>query len=697
MQRSHKPASMLHRPGIVFALVIVMAASGIVLSFVGSNMFAELNAPKAPDRQVALLISALLREDHLSKRGLDDEMSHRCLTSFLKTLDPMKIYFLQSDVAEFQKDRDNLDDMLLRGDISFGHRVFKRYLQRVDERMKDVDELLKGEFDFTLDEKIVIDPDAARYAVDAKEAKERWRKRLKLDILALKASSDDDKKKDEDPIERLTRRYHSFAKRTHQTDNDELLEMYLTSMTTSFDPHTTYMSPSTLENFHISMKLNLDGIGAALQSEDGYTKVTKVIPGGAADRAADLKAEDRIVSVGQGEEGDLVDVIDMKLGDVVKLIRGKRGTTVRLGVIPDGKTETKVYLIVRAKIELKDSEARGVVFEAGKKENGMPYKIGMIDLPSFYMDMSRAKEGRADFKSTTRDVQKILLDFRTQGVDGVVLDLRRNGGGSLTEAITLTGLFVDHGPVVQVKDTVHEPKVYEDRDAGMAWNGPLVVLTSKFSASASEILAGAIQDYQRGLIVGDRATHGKGTVQSLLNLGRELFQVENAPNLGALKITMQKFYRPNGDSTQVRGVLADVELPSITNHMDVSESDLDHVIKWDAVKPATYHKTAMVSNNMLAQLKAASLARQEASEDFAKLNRRIKRYRERKDREYTTLNEEAFLAERAELEADDDKDEDKDKDEEEKDEVIIDRTFYVDEALDLTVDYIRLLGGEELK
>jgi carboxyl-terminal processing protease len=261
----------------------------------------------------------------------------------------------------------------------------------------------------------------------------------------------------------------------------------------------------------------------------------------------------------------------------------------------------------------------------------------------------------------------------------------------------LTGLFVDSGPVVQVKDTVHAPKIYEDTKPGMAWSGPLVVLTSKFSASASEILAGAIQDYQRGLVVGDRATHGKGTVQSLLHLGQELFQVRNAPNLGALKVTMQKFYRPNGESTQVRGVLADIELPSITNHMDVSESDLDHVIEWDAVKPATYHKTAMVSNNMLAQLKTASAARQAESEEFAKLGRRITRYRERKDRQHTTLNEKAFLAERAELEEDsDDKDEDEDADEK-KDDVIIDRNFYVDEALDLTVDYIRLLNGESLK
>ena len=295
----------------------------------------------------------------------------------------------------------------------------------------------------------------------------------------------------------------------HQFSSDDLLEMYLSAITTAYDPHTTYMSPSSLENFHISMKLKLEGIGAALMMNDGYTVVTKVIPGGAADKNGKLQPEDRIVSVGQGTDGEMVDVVDMNLNDVVKMIRGKAGTVVRLGVKPAGGNEVEIVKITRAKIELKDSEARSEVIPFGKKPDGSSYEIGVIDLPSFYMDMSAARKGLTDFKSTTRDVRRILEDFKSKGVDAVVLDLTRNGGGSLTEAINLTGLFIDRGPVVQVKDSDARVQHYDDTESGMVWDGPLVVMTSKFSASASEILAGAIQDYGRGIIIGDVATHGK--------------------------------------------------------------------------------------------------------------------------------------------------------------------------------------------
>ncbi|MGH7134498.1 MAG: S41 family peptidase, partial [Pirellulales bacterium] len=372
-----------------------------------------------------------------------------------------------------------------------------------------------------------------------------WRKRIKYDLLALKAASEknDSKAKksgqdnqgadkddssgtppksaapkspadEEDPVHRLTRRYHSFAKRMHQTDHQELLEMYLTSMTTAYDPHSTYMSPKNLENFKIQMRLDLEGIGASLMFDDGYTVVKELIQGGAADKEGHLKPEDRIVGVGQGEEGLIVDTMDMKLSDVVDMIRGSRGTTVRLEVIPAGKHERVIYSIVRDKIALTDSEARGRVIE--QERGGQKYLIGVIDLPSFYMDMEGAGRGLPEFKSTERDVARILRDFRSKGVDAVVLDLSRNGGGSLTEAISVTGLFIDQGPIVQVKDKDGNVQAYDDPEQGTEWDGPLVVLASKFSASASEIFAGAIQDYRRGIIVGDKTTHGKGTVQSLL-------------------------------------------------------------------------------------------------------------------------------------------------------------------------------------
>jgi carboxyl-terminal processing protease len=655
---------------------------------------ADLTQPKARDRLVARNIMQLMQRDHLSKHPLDDEIALRGLKQFLKLLDPAKLYFLQSDVEEFQQKARELDEALRDGDISFGYTIFKRYLQRVDERLASIEKLIQVEHDFTAKEDIVVNADAAKYAANVEESDDRWRRRIKYDLLILKS----DKKEGKEARERLLRRYQSFAKRMKQTDSDELLEMYLTAFTTSFDPHTTYMSPNSLDNFMISMSLQLEGIGAALQMQDGYTVVSKVIPGGAADKDGRLKPEDRIVSVGQGEDGEMVEVLDMKLNDVVDKVRGKANTIVRLGVIPSGTTETKIYNITRAKIELSDSEARGVVFEEGKKDDGSAVKIGVIDLPSFYMDMDGAKKGIEEFKSTTRDVRRLLDDFKSKQVDVVVLDLRHNGGGSLTEAINLTGLFIDQGPVVQVKDPDGKVQHYDDLERGMAWDGPLVVVTSKFSASASEILAGAIQDYGRGIIVGDDATHGKGTVQSMLNLGDQLFRNPAQPrNLGALKITMQQFYRPNGDSTQRRGVLADIAMPSITNHMDVGESDLDYALAFDKVAPARYSRVEMVNGDLIGRLRNASQQRIEKSDDFAKLNKRIERYRDFKSRKSQSVNEDEFFADRRDLNAE--KEEEKQFEQQAngkgKDEVVK-RDFYFNEVLSIAQDYLKELKAQKV-
>ncbi len=392
------------------------------------------------------------------------------------------------------------------------------------------------------------------------------------------------------PQEKLSRKYRSILKRWRQTDNNELLELFLTALTTSYDPHTSYMSPDSLNDFEIQMGLHLDGIGAALQATpEGDTVIQKIIPGGAAYEDKRLAKDDKVLGVGQDENGEIVDVADMKLRDVVKLIRGKRGTVVRLKVLPAHASEPKIYNIVRSQVQLTDSEARSQIVESGRKANGAPFKIGVIDLPSFYMDMDAYRAGDENYKSCTRDVARLLEKFNKEKVDAVVLDLRRNGGGSLPEAISLTGLFIDKGPVVQVKDSDKRVQQYDDPERGMLWSGPLVVLTSKFSASASEIFAGAIQDYHRGLVVGDASTHGKGTVQSLQDIGKELFH--NIPTPAArplLKITIQQFYRPNGDSTQNRGVLADVELPSITSHLDIGDSCFDYALKFDKVPQVPY-------------------------------------------------------------------------------------------------------------
>jgi len=657
----------------------------VCIGLLVSPALAELRGPTAQDRQITLAVVSLLKRGHLSRTDVDDEKSRRCLKNFVKSLDPMKLYFYQSDVDGFLESADLLDDQLKRGNINFAYDVFNTFLKRVDERVAVVDELLNMEHDFTVDEEMVTDRDLLQFPTDAEEARERWRKRVKYDLLVQKA----DDVEGQEAIDKLHRRYTSFARRMHQTDRDELLEMYLTALTSGYDPHTNYMAPSTLENFEIQMRLQLDGIGAALQSMDGETVVSKIIPGGAADKHGELKPEDRIIGVGQGVDGEIVDTLDMKLADVVALIRGKRGTVVRLKVKPADGGDTKILDITRAKIELKDSEARARVFEEGRKPDGEPYKIGVIDLPSFYMDMNGARLRLPNFKSTTRDVRRILEQFNRDGVDAVIMDLRRNGGGSLTEAINLTGLFIDRGPVVQVKDADGEVQHYDDLDRGTAWDGPLMVLVSKLSASASEIFAGAIQDYNRGLIVGDRTTHGKGTVQTLRELGRELFFGPNPPSLGALKVTMQKFYRPSGDSTQSRGVVSDIELPSLTEHLDIGESDLDFAMEFDKVDRVDFDAENFVAPHIVHQLTMLSRQRREASPDFEKVERRIERYLERKNQKSVTLNEEKFMAQREELNSEED-------DEEELRELVdpedsdIKRDYYMAEALAIALDYLRL-------
>lgn len=643
--------------------------------------------PSARDRQIARTVSFLLPRQHISQHPLDEEMSRRAMDLFLESLDPMKLYLTQADVDRFMEKRDQLGELAKQGDVSPAFDVFQTYLKRVDERVDLALELLQQDFDFTLDEEFIREPKLLDYPQDAAEIRDRWRKRIKLDLLRLQV--DDEALTGQEAVEKLKRRYTSYADRMHQIDNEELLEMYLTALCEAYDPHTGYMSPETLENFEINMRLELEGIGASLQSEDGYTIVRSLVPGGAADKDGRLKPGDKIVGVGQGENGEIEDVINMKLSDVVQKIRGERGTVVRLEVIPAEGRAHEIIDITREKIELSDSEAQGKVFEVGSRPDGDAYKIGVVNLPSFYMDMAGARMGLPNYRSTTRDVRNILEDFKSQGVDAVVLDLRRNGGGSLQEAINLTGLFIEGGPVVQVKDSNDRVIVYDDEDTDVVWSGPLVTIISKFSASASEIFAGAIQDYRRGVIVGDETTHGKGTVQSLVDLGQELFRIPNSPKLGALKITIQQFYRPDGDSTQSRGVLADIQLPSLSNHLEgIAESDLEYAVEFDRVDPAAYRPVNDVDEAMLSYLRKRSAARVEESSDFQRVKREIEQYVAQRERDTITLNKEKFLAEMKKLNADEK--------EQEQLKVIagagqngIKRDYYLDEVLAIAVDLLR--------
>ncbi len=633
---------------------------------------------------------------HLTGQKIDDTISERTLKSFVKDLDPLKLFFYQSDIDDFNRSKDKLDDEIRRGDISFAYEIFSRFLARVDERITFAEAELNKPHDFNKDEAMIRDPDKAEFPKTPAEANDRWRKRVKFDLLKETA----DKVTMDEAIKKLTKRYESIRRSWQQTDNDELLERYLTSMTTSFDPHSDYMSPSTLENFNIQMRLELDGIGASLRGVDGYTVVQNIIPGGAADKNGGLKPEDKIVGVGEGTGGPMEDIVDMKLNDVVKKIRGKRGTVVRLKVDPADNSGPKTIAITRDRIELKDSEARSQIIEQGKKADGTPYKIGVIQLPSFYMDMDGARLGLPDYKSTTRDVRKLLEDFKSKNVDEVVVDLRWNGGGSLTEAVNMTGLFIDGGPVVQVKGpdgttSPYKPPAGDPDYQGFVWQGPMAVIINKFSASASEIFAGAIQDYGRGIIVGDHSTHGKGTVQELKDLGTALFRLQQGPNLGALKLTIQQFYRPDGDSTQNRGVVADVELPALTTQLDVGERDLDYALKFSRVEPLPHDNFHMVDSKIVDALRQRSQKRVSQSDYFAKVSKEIAQYKKIKDEKTVTLNKEKFLKQRAEL--DNDKEQEKMFDAmSDPSRPVYEMNGYGKEALDIAVDYLDLLGANRI-
>ncbi len=701
----------------------MVAVLGIAV-LVGSRLVAdEIGKPSRTDAFVSKLVAKLMQQDHLSSRALDDTISNRAFDQFIKSLDPMKVYFLKSDIDAFGKWKDQLDDQMKEGDFTAALEVYNVFLERVNERTELAIELVDADHDFTVEEEMITEPDLLDFPKDEEEAKERWRKRIKYSLLVLRGDKQDEEKKstsaetekdsgDEvakkpkkqiDPKEQLRKRYASFARRMNQTDAEDVVEMYITAVTTSFDPHTSYMSKRTFENFLITMGLELEGIGATLQAtDDGYTVIKNIVPGGAAATQGGLKVEDKIVAVGQGDEDgekldkklaaehgtDFVDATGMKLDDVVGMIRGKAGTVVRLSVMSENEEGLHTVMIVRERIKLEESAAQGTIFEEGIGPDGTPNRIGVIRLPSFYADMGG---GSGDGRSTTKDVEKILNDFKSENVDAVVLDLRNNGGGSLREAIDCTGLFIDLGPVVQVKDAYGQIEKHNDERSGMAWDGPLVVMTSKFSASASEILAGAVQDYNRGLVVGDTTTHGKGTVQSLINLSQIIYRVRNPKNdFGALKITMQQFYRPNGDSTQKRGVLSDLVLPSITDKMDVGEADLDYPVEFDRVPRASFKGYSFVDSEIKQKLQEKSQERIEKDEKFVSQVKKIAHYVEQKNLNTVSLNEAEFMQRRRQLNAE------KEDEKVIEDQVLpkkeIERNFYLDEVLRITADYVDLIG-----
>ena len=675
-------------PRLAFRPLTVLAILALISVVVG----AQAPTPTQVDEATAKRVVNLLEKGHMAKPKIDDEIAVRWCKTFIKDLDPQKVYFEKPDVDEFMAQATTLDDKIKEGNLDFARQVFERYSKRADERLAAVLDLLKQKPDFTVEESIVDDPDLIDYPANGAEAKERWRKRIKFDELQLKL----DKTEGEEAISKLKIRYRDRQRAIHLFNMSELLEVYLSSLTRTFDPHSSFMSANTLEDtIGQQLHLSLEGIGASLQSEDGYAVVKEVVPGMAADKDGRLQPEDKIVGI-QKEDGSEIDLVEKKLSDVVRYIRGPSGTKVRLIVQPAGTKERKIYELVRQKIELLEQHAKGQVIEA-KAENGQTLKIGVINLPAFYGDTEAVQRGDANAVSATEDCRKLLNDFKTKKVDSVMIDLRQNGGGLLQEAITLSGLFIDRGPVVQVKDA-SGVKSLDDDEEGTAWDGPLVVLIDRMSASASEIFAGVIKDYGRGLIIGDSSTFGKGTVQSIVPINPQFPQLRRPglANLGALKLTIQQFYRANGESTQVKGVPPDIHIPSVLDLADLGEGKMDNALKFDKVEPLLHDQFNRVPADLVSKLQTRSLDRRKADPKFQKQEERIKKIADRKARHSISLNEEKF---RAEFVPDDDEEKAREekikKDKDKKKKKFIEHPawepdFYNDEIVRIVADYLSI-------
>ncbi|MCS0588455.1 carboxy terminal-processing peptidase [Massilia norwichensis] len=538
--------------------------------------------PSAAQTQAALWASRVLARYHYKAMPLDDVMSAKIYDNYFKTLDSEKLYFTQADVDQFAPARTKFDDAINNEDLTLPFQIYNVYQQRFNDRMAYARELVqKGNFDFTANETLQIDREKAPWAKNEDEARDLWRKRVKNDWLRLKLAG-----KDEKGIrETLDKRYEGYQNRLKKLNNEDVFQMFMNAYATAIEPHTNYLGPRSAENFDIMMRLSLDGIGAVLQSREDYTVIREIVPGGPADKSGKLKVGDRIVGVAQGN-GPFTDVMGWRIDDVVQLVRGERNSTVRLDVLPadagqDGKHVT--IPLVRQKISMEEQSAKKQIIEV--KDGGVKRRIGVISLPTFYQDFDARRKGDKDYKSATRDVQRILGELKKDKVDNVLIDLRNNGGGSLIEAVELTGLFIDKGPVVQQRTAEGRTDVESDTNAGLAWDGPMGVLINRGSASASEIFAAAIQDYGRGIVIGE-PSFGKGTVQTLINLDR--FSQSDKMKYGELKMTIAQFFRINGGTTQLRGVTPDIKLPVTSDSENFGESSYDNALPWVQIKPATY-------------------------------------------------------------------------------------------------------------
>ena len=601
-------------------------------------LYAPLES-KAIYGETAVSLLKELQTKHYSAVEIDDNFSSVVFDSYLDILDGSHLYFLKEDIDRLSAYRYTIDDSLKEGSVEPGFEIYNLYYKRILERLIyaiDRVETKISEMDFSIDEYIELDREEAPYAASLEELDEIWRLRMKNSVLSLRLTGDSD----EEILEKLSERYRNQLSQISKTNDRDIFQAYLSTVAKAVDPHTAYFSPRDSENFNMGLSLSLQGIGAQLTSEDEYTKIAELIKGGPADRGKKLKAGDRIIGIGQGVDGEIQDVVGMRLDDVVAQIRGEKGTVVRLNVIPvDAVSESNVTVvsITRDTVKLEDQSAKKEVIELSY--NGADYKIGIIDLPTFYFDFEAAARGEEDFKSSTRDVKALLEELKEENVDAVVVDLRNNGGGSLSEANQLVGLFIETGATVQIRYSGIRngfTRSFGDNDPEVAYSGPLAVLVNRTSASASEIFAGAIQDYQRGLVLGGQ-TFGKGTVQEIIPM-----------DYGQVKLTRSKFYRISGASTQHRGVIPDIAFPDFYDaYEDIGESSLDGALPWDTVRPVEYRPYHSIQA-LLPELQELHNERAEMSPDFIYLADQIERARKLRVREQLSLNEAVVKREREE-------------------------------------------------
>lgn len=616
---------------------IVSLSLLVVFVLHGSTALALAELKPTPlQAKTAVEIVEQLSKKHYRNQELNDDLSSRYFDDYLKALDPAKNYFLKADIAEFEKWRTKFDDGLKKGDLSYPFAIYNRYNERVEKRLTSIIDQLTDEeakFDFTAKESIVIDWENAEWPATQAEADDLWRKRLKFNLLNLVLTG----KTLEESKTTIQKRFSNQLRRLQQQDGEEAFSLMMNVLTMLYDPHTNYLSPRTSENFNINMALSLEGIGAVLQSEDEYTKVMRLVPAGPAAKQGDLKPADRIIAIGQGVDGEMVDVVGWRLDEVVDLIRGKKDTIVRLEVLPAKASpgNSKTISIKRETVKLEEQAAKKHVFEVASQDQR--FKIGIIDIPTFYMDFEAYRKRDPNYKSTTRDVFNLLGELSKENVDGIIIDLRENGGGSLQEAASLTDLFVDPGPVVQIRQSNQVISRNYRSFSPAVYRGPIVILVDRLSASASEIFAGAIQDYGRGIVIGTQS-FGKGTVQSMIPLVQ-----------GDLKITESKFYRISGDSTQHRGVVPDVILPSLIDMEEVGESSYDNALAWDRIHPAKHDKYFNIPA-LLPNINAEHKKRLKTDPDFIFLHDQMALAEENNAKKEISLHKETREKEQKELE-----------------------------------------------